>query len=498
MYATFISERLAHQSGGVFYLRIEDTDKKREVEGSLADMLRTMREFGIVIDEGPSSPEEEIGAYGPYTQSKRVAIYQTFIKDLVARGLAYPCFCDAEELQRIRDRQQEQGVNTGYYGKWAIHRRMPLDQVNEALDQGRPYVIRFQSPGQAGRQCAYTDLVKGEIHMPENEQDVVIMKSDGIPTYHFAHVIDDYLMGTTHVIRGDEWLSSVPIHHQLFEVLGFPKPAYGHIAPIMKMDGQSKRKFSKRKDPDAAASYYQLAGYPSEAIREYFMTLINAGFDGWRIAQPNELYSSFPIDIRKMSVSGALFDLNKLNDISKDVIARMEAREALDQLTAWAAQYDQPLASLLAEQDNYAISILNLGRASGKPRKDVKTWSDFKPGYGYLFDELFVPTTAMAELLPAHVPAAEARALVHDFLHDFDAADDRDTWFGKIKALAAARGYAAEMKQYKKQPDAYRGHVGDVAAVLRVALTGKVHTPDLYDMLQIMGRERIARRLAAF
>ncbi|SDW07902.1 glutamate--tRNA ligase [Paenibacillus sp. CF384] len=499
LYATQISERMAHQSGGVFYLRIEDTDRKREVEGSMEDIIRSLGYVGISMDEGLTVSGEEVGIYGPYRQSERASLYHVFIKDLIRRGLAYPCFCDADEVQAIRDKQKAAQLTPGYYGDWAVHRHWTPSQALVELEKGKPFVIRLKSPGLPDRRIKYHDLIKGEIEMPENEQDIVIMKSDGIPTYHFAHAVDDTLMGTTHIIRGDEWLASIPVHIQLFEILGFRRPEYGHLAPIMKMDGASKRKFSKRKDRDATAIYYQKEGYPSKAIAEYFMTLINSNYEEWRMNHSEAPYTDFTIDVNKLNVSGALFDMNKLNDISKDVISRYSADEVYAQASAWAASFDEELAARLSANRDYASAIFNIGRVSEKPRKDISKWSEVNDLYAYFYDEFFNRSVeAGYESLPGEISLELAQQIIREYEQSLDLGDDHDTWFGKVKAIGDQLGFAKDAKAYKKNPEAYPGHVGDVAMVVRVALSGRTMTPDLYDMMHVMGESRVRDRLKRY
>ncbi|MEF3305786.1 glutamate--tRNA ligase [Paenibacillus sp. GYB003] len=498
LYAAMISERMAHQSGGVFYVRIEDTDKKREVEGSAAELLESLKRFGIAVDEGPvGAGGTEAGSYGPYRQSDRAELYRVWIKRLIAEDLAYPCFCTEDDLQAIRDRQQAAGQATGYYGEWAVHRGMTVEQVRDRLNDGSPFVIRLKSPGSGDNRVRYTDLIKGDIELPENDQDIVLLKADGIPTYHFAHAIDDHLMGTTHVFRGDEWLSSVPIHLQLFELLGFRRPEYGHLATLMKMDGASKRKFSKRKDRDASAQYYRSEGYPSEAVREYFMTLINSDYEEWRLANPTEPLTAFRIRPDKMNVSGALFDMNKLIDVSKDVVARFGAEQVYRQTTEWAEAYDPELFRWLRGNERYAVDIFAIGRTPDKPRKDIAKWSDVKQTIAFFNDDWFDPA-ADGVPLPSAVSIGTAKRLVRSFLDTYEFADERDVWFDKVKRVAEAHGFAKETKQFKKNPESYAGHVGDVAAVIRAALTGRLQTPDLFDMMRVMGENRVRSRLEAF
>jgi glutamyl-tRNA synthetase len=498
LYATLISERLAHQSNGVFFLRIEDTDKKREIEGSLENIINSLTYFGIHFDEGPQLLGDEKGAYGPYKQSSRIQIYQVFIKHLVRNGLAYPCFCDTDDLQKIRKSQQDLKVTTGYYGQWAKHRDISFQQAEEEISNGKPFVIRLKSSGSLDRRIKYHDLVKGPIEMPENDQDIVIMKTDGLPTYHFAHAIDDYLMGTTHVIRGDEWLSSVPIHIQLFETLGFRIPEFGHIAPIMKQVGASKRKFSKRKDLDGTAEYYKEQGYPGIAISEYFMNLINSNFEEWRMVNPLQSFRDFFIYTDKMSASGALFDMNKLDDISKDVISRLTGQQVFDHLYTWSKEFDSELYSLIDKNKVYTVNILNIGRTIQKPRKDYSKWSDVKPMISFFYDEWIEKDVLNGYKLPTNVSLDVAKEIVLGFSKTYKFHNEREAWFNEMKELAAGLGFAKDMKQYKANPNNYKGHVGDVAMVIRVALTNGTNTPDLFDIMKVMGEKKVLSRMQTF
>jgi glutamyl-tRNA synthetase len=498
LYATLISERLAHQSNGVFFLRIEDTDKKREIEGSIENIINSLSYFGIHFDEGPQISGDDKGAYGPYKQSSRIQIYQVFIKHLVRNGLAYPCFCDANDLQEIRKSQQDLKLTPGYYGRWAKHRDISFQKAREEILNGKPFVIRLKSSGSSDRRITYHDLVKGPIEIPENDQDIVIMKTDGLPTYHFAHAIDDYLMGTTHVIRGDEWLSSVPIHIQLFETLGFRKPEYGHIAPIMKQVGASKRKFSKRKDLDGTAEYYKEQGYPGIAISEYFMNLINSNFEEWRMASPHLSFRDFFIHTDKMNASGALFDLNKLDDISKDVISRLMGKQVFNHLYTWSKEFDSELNSLIDKNKDYTVNILNIGRTIDKPRKDYSKLSDVKPMIAFFYDELFEKDVLSGYKLPTNVSFDVAKEIVHCFSKTYRFNNEKDALFHEIKELAGELGFAKDMKQYKANPNHYKGHVGDVAMVIRVALTNRTNTPDLFDIMKVMGEKRVLSRMQTF
>lgn len=498
LYATLISERLAHQSNGVFFLRIEDTDKKREIKGSIENIINSLLYFGIHFDEGPLLSGEDKGAYGSYRQSSRIQIYKIFIKHLVRNGLAYPCFCNTDDLQKIRISQQNLKATTGYYGRWAKHRDISFQQAKEEISNGKPFVIRLRSLGSSDKRIMYHDLVKGPIELPENDQDIVIMKTDGLPTYHFAHAIDDYLMGTTHVIRGDEWLSSMPIHIQLFETLGFRKPEYGHIAPIMKQVGASKRKFSKRKDLDGTAEYYKEQGYPGMAISEYFMNLINSDFEEWRMTNPHKSFRDFFIYTNKMNASGALLDMNKLADISKDVISRLTGIQVFDHLYTWSMEFDSELYTLMDKYKEYTINILNIGRTIKKPRKDYSKWSDVKPMIAFFYDEMFKKDVLNGYKLPPNIPFEVAREIVLGFSKTYKFNNDKDTWFHEIKELAGELGFAKDMKQYKANPNHYNGHVGDVAMVIRVALTNRTNTPDLFDIMKVMGEKRVLSRIQTF
>ena len=497
IYAALISERLAHQSGGVFYLRIEDTDKKREVKGSIPQIIKSLDYFGIRFDEGEIKPEKEIGNYGPYKQSERKELYNAFVKKLLESGIAYPCFCSTEDLDSIRVRQKTEKQLTGYYGDWAQCRNLTSEEIQQNIDAGKPSVIRLKSPGSTDGKIVYKDLVKGEIRLPENTQDIVILKSDGLPTYHFAHAVDDYLMGTTHVFRGDEWLSSVPVHLQLFDVLGWNAPFYGHISPIMKMDGTSKRKFSKRKDPEFAVSWYQEQGYTGSAVAEYLLGLANSNFEEWRLNNPHEPHDKFTITIEKMSGSGALFDINKFNDVCRNVIAVLSSHEVYDALSEWSDMYDRDFHGLISKHKDYTMKILSIGRGSNKPRKDFANLSDIKPAIFYFYDELF-DAAYVQNGLPEATNIEDAKDIIRSYIDIYDKNDDNSVWFEKIKNLCDLLGYARDMKTFKKNPSGFKGHVGDVAMVLRVALTGRTNTPDLFEIMQIMDDSRVIERLKRY
>lgn len=489
-----VSYETAKTTGGIFYVRVEDTDQKRRVEGAVGVMLDGLSYFGIEPDEGVVANGEEKGDYGPYCQSRRKRIYQAFAKRLVEEGFAYPCFCTAEELDEIRSRQEEAGEDiTGYYGKYARCRSLSLEEIKRNIDLGKPWTLRLRSPGEAGRKCVFEDMIKGRIEAQENVQDIVLLKSDGIPTYHFASVVDDHLMRTTHIVRGDEWIASCPVHIQLNRLLGFKTPKYVHVAPIMKAEGEGKRKLSKRKDPEAAVSYYSEEGYPAESVNEYMMTLANSNFEDWRRANKNEDISKFPFNIKKMSVSGALFDIAKLNDISKNVISTMTSERVFELSLKWAERYNKGLAELYKKDGERARAILNIDRENKKPRKDIAKWSDIPDYISYMFDETFEPCYELS----GNATPQLAAAVLEKYAAAVDLNDTKDEWFERIKALCPLVGCTPSVKEFKQEPESFKGHVGDVSTVIRVALTGRTNTPDLYEITRLLGKERVSERLCA-
>lgn len=491
LYAAFLSYRLAMQTGGVFYLRLDDTDTKRETAGSRDRIPAQIRQFGVDYQEGFMGSDEERGAYGPYAQTARGPIYHAFAAALVAAGMAYPCFCTEAALTDLRKAQKTAGVDLGYYGAWAKHRDMPFEDAKRRIQEGVPYVLRFRSPGKAGRRVVLEDLVKGRVAFPENVHDVVLLKTDGLPTYHFAHAVDDLLMRTTHAFRGDEWLSSVPIHLQLFAALGHPAPVYGHLAPIMKKEGESKRKFSKRRDADGHVSFYGAQGIPSAALLEYYMGLINSGYEDWRRAHPMQPVDAYPIDIRKLSVSGAVFDMQKLDHIARNVIAQMDVETELAQLLAWAGEYAPTLADVLREDMAYTRAVLCIGKETPNPRKDIGRWSDVQTVFGYFWDALLALGSDDCLQAPA------AQRLLRGYHAAYDAGLDKPAWYAQMKAVAVIAGYAPGKQTLRDDPSAYAGGMAEAAAVLRYALTGRETAPDLYDIMQVMGHERVLRRLSA-
>lgn len=493
LFSALISKLNATTTDGVFLLRIEDTDKKREIEDGVSEIIKGLRAFGVDPDEGVMGFRQESGDYGPYQQSRRAEIYHVVAKKLVEEGLAYPCFCTEEELTAIREKQEALQLDTkGYYGEWAVYRDTPFEKQKALLAEGRPYTLRLRSPGSMDKRISFDDLIKGRIEMPENVQDVVLLKQDGIPTYHFAHAVDDHFMRTTHVIRGDEWISSVPLHIQLFKVCGFRVPKYAHIAPIMKEENGGKRKLSKRKDPEAAVTYYAEQGYPKESVLEYLLTLANSNFEDWRRANPDAPQSAFPFNLKKMSTSGALFDLTKLGDVSKNVISVMTAETVFEKALAWAKDYDPQLYALLSRDSLRSTAIFDIDRGGKKPRKDIAKWDEVKDYVSYFFDELF--TVSMAEL-PDNITPDLAKDVLDAYTAAFDPADDKQQWFDRIKDLCAPLDCTPNVKEYKQNPDAFKGHVGDVSTVIRVALTGRRNTPDLYAITAILGEDTVRARL---
>ena len=493
LFAALVNRITATSTGGVFYTRIEDTDKKREIEGGIEDIISGLERFGITIDEGFVSSDKHSGDYGPYKQSERAEIYQTYAKSLIRQGLAYPCFCTAEELDEVRKIQEEQKERTGYHGKWAKHRDITYDEAKALIDEGKPYVVRLKSPGNEENRIVVDDCVKGKIEMPENDEDFVILKSDGIPTYHFAHAVDDHLMHTTHVLRGDEWISSVPKHIQLFKLLGFKPPKYGHISPIMKLDGGAKRKISKRKDPEAAVHFFAEQGYDSESVIEYLMTIAASDFEDWRRANPDKSYKDFKFNLKKMSVSGALFDSDKLNDVSKTVISKLNSGTVYNKLTDWAREFDPEFYDILTEKPDYTKAMLSIDRDVPKPRKDIAKWNEAKDYFSYFFDKLYTPDST----LPENIAPADAAEFLKKYKSVYNLSDDRQQWFDRIKQIAPEIGFASETKQYKADPQSYKGHAGDLSTVLRIAVTGRRNTPDLCSIMRVLGYDTCISRIDA-
>ena len=490
-FTSMVNRMTADATDGVFYFRLEDTDKKREVEGGADDILKGMNDFGLTIDEGFVAPGVISGDYGPYQQSQRATIYHTYVKNLVEQNLAYPCFCSEEQRQAAREAQETAKDRTGYYGKYAICRNLTPEEALEKIQQGQPYVVRLRSMGSEDHRIKFDDMIKGTIEMPENDEDIVLLKSDGIPTYHFAHAVDDHLMRTTHVIRGDEWISSVPKHLQLFKALGFKPPKYAHVSPIMVEDNGNKRKLSKRKDPQAAMHFYAQQGYPADSVLEYLLTIANSDFEDWRRGNQTAPRSAFKFNLKKMSVSGALFDLVKLNDVSKTTIARMDAKTVTDKVIAWAEEYDDAFAQLLKRDMDYTLKIFSIDRGNAKPRKDIAKWSEVPEYISFFFPE----TYENALELPEHIVPADAAAILSKYATVYNAAEDKDAWFTTVKSICEELSFCPDVKQYKADPTAWKGHVGDVSSVIRIAITGRRNTPDLCSIMQALGTDEVQKRL---
>lgn len=491
--ASFISSKAAKDTKGVFYLRIEDTDQKREVPNGIEGIVKDLKDFEIHIDEGALSREESIGEYGPYIQSERKEIYHAFIKHLISIGMAYPCFCSEEHLAEIREMQEATKSRIGYYGRYAVCRNIKIEEAYTRIKNGEKFIIRLKSPGDFEKKIVVNDLVKGKIEFPENDLDIVIMKSDGLPTYHFAHLVDDHLMRTTHVTRGDEWVSSLPIHQQLFQVFGFNPPKYAHLSPILKQEGETKRKLSKRKDPEAAMSYYAKLGIPIKAVHLYLMTIANTNFEQWYDQNKDKTLDDFKFDFKKISASGSLFDVEKLINISRNYISFLSAEEVYDNVYNWSSTYDPNLHELLEKYKEYTINIFSIERYQKKPRKDYESWSSIKKNIWYMYDELFTPNIYDFQKIKDH---EEISKILTTYLDKYyQESDDKETWFNKIKELTDELGYCSNMKEYKENPDKYKGSVADISTVIRVALTSSSMTPDLYEIMKLLGPNRIKSRI---
>lgn len=499
LYTAFMNEKLASQTNGIFYLRIEDTDDKREVEGAAESLIKTLDFFGIDFDEGVTLDGEK-GDYGPYYQSARKEIYQTYVKELIEAGKAYPCFLTEEDINKIRETQENNKLTPGIYGEYAKYRDVKIDEVKSRIDAGEDYVIRYKSDGNPEEYFHIEDGIRGEVSMPENNMDVVLLKSNGMPTYHMAHVVDDHLMRTTHVFRGEEWLASLPIHVALSNALGFELPIYCHTTVLMKMDGETKRKLSKRKDPELSLEYYKSEGYHPAAISEYLMTIINSNFEEWRMENPDAPLSDFIMTTDKMGHSGILFDLDKLMDVSKEVLVKIPANQLADFVLDWLNEYDHEKASIITGKENpnyskeYLIKALDMGRDAAKPRKDLAYAKQMVEFISYLYDELFI----IEDDLPANIAKGDVPVLLNAYLDTYDHNDPRDVWFDKIRTITDENGYAVKPKDFKKNPDDYKGHVGDVSGLIRLALVGRSNSPDIWEIQQILGEERTIKRIQDF
>ncbi len=490
LYNALIGERLAHQSNGVFYLRIEDTDNKREVEGAVETVINAMNYFGVNFDEGAVSNGDN-GSYGPYRQRQRKDIYHVFAKHLVQRGLAYPCFLTAEEIDALREQQTAVKENPGIYGKYAKYRDTSIEEVQQLIASGKEWVLRYRGT-ETDEYISVNDAIRGKVEMPRNNMDFVLLKSDGIPTYHFAHVVDDHLMRSTHVIRGEEWLSSLPMHVELFNALGWQQPIYCHTATLMKLENGGKRKLSKRKDPELALSYYQQEGISPDAIWEFLLTVLNSNFEEWRLADPDADYKDFPYSLSKMSISGALVDLDKLRNISKDVIGRMPAEKIMESWLEWCDEYNKDYADLIRKYPERTLAALNVGRNAAKPRKDLETWKQACDFMSFYYDETFKVTDEM----PAECDEATRKQFFAEYLASYDHNDDSAAWFDKVKALTDKLGFAVKPKDFKKNPDQFKGSIVHITNMLRIALTGHANAPDIHEVSHVLGEDIVRARLA--
>ena len=495
IYQAVIARKMANQTNGVFFMRVEDTDQKREVENGINQIIESLTKFDLEPDEGMISETESKGAYGPYRQSMRGDIYKAYAKYLIAQGKAYPGFETQEQLNEMREKQEAAKVRTGYYGVWATSRNLSVEEAAEKIKAGEPYIVRFKSPGREDRKIKHKDIIKGNVEFPENDQDIIIIKSDGLPTYHFAHAVDDHLMGTTIVSRGDEWLSSVPVHLQLFQELGFKAPRYAHTPTLLKNDDGNKRKISKRKDPEAAVDFYYKEGIPAQSVKEYLLNIANSTFENWRRANPDKSIDEFDFQLNKMSVSGALFDMVKLLDVSKNVISKYSAERVYDEAMAWANEFDAELAEMLSADKEYSLRVLGIERGNAKPRKDLSKWSELKYTISYMYNDKFDKN---AEFEYGKVTDKELISKITKLYVEkyFDINDDKQTWFDKMKDLAEEVGFAREVKEFKANPENWPGHVGDISTVIRVTLTGRQNTPDLYEIMQVLGKETVVERLS--
>ncbi len=491
--ACFTEGSYARQTNGVFYLRIEDTDTERTIDDGINTIIKGLSEYGVTFDEGPTSETEAIGNYGPYIQSKRKEIYQVFAKHLIEIGYAYPCFCSEEEINDLREMQMATKSRIGYYGRYAKCRNYSIDEAIAKIKNGESYVLRLKSPGDPDKTIVCHDEIRGDIIFPEYDLDIPIIKKDGLPTYHFAHLVDDHLMRTTHVIRSDEWVSSMPLHLQLFDIFGFKRPKYAHISPLNKKEGDTIRKISKRKDPEFAMSYYYEEGIPLEAVREYLAVITNSDYEEWHTNNPDKRIEDFHFEFSKMSKTGALYDMEKLYNISKNYISTLKAFELYEKILHYTKEFDLELHELLEKYKTYSINILNIEREVEKPRKDYAKYNDIRNGIWYMYDELFTNVNYEWQRI---TDKDEINNILSTYIKEFyDEDDDKETWFNKVKLLCDKLGYASNIKEYKKNPEAYKGSVADVSTVLRVSLTSKYMTPDLYEIMKLLGKDRVIERI---
>ncbi|MDP4180430.1 MAG: glutamate--tRNA ligase [Bacillota bacterium] len=496
LFASMVAMRLARQTNGVFYLRIEDTDKKREVEGGITKIVNALSKFGIYFDEGFDKDGNEFGNYGPYLQSKREEIYKSYIKSLIEKGLAYPCFCSPEEIEKQKEEQTAKDLRVGYYGTWAKCRNLSMEDIEKNIKEGKEFIIRLKSEGDIEKFIELNDLIRGNLSLPENDQDIVLMKTNGLPTYHFAHVIDDHLMKTTHVIRGEEWLPSASLHLQLFNIMGFKAPLYAHISTIRKQDGPSKRKLSKRKDPELSMEFYEKEGYPIQTVIEYLTNLANSSFEDWRKNNPLAPLEDYNIRLDNMSVSGPLFDIVKLEDISKTIIANMNTDEVFNLYNTWAKSFDADFAKIIEDNKEYYYNIFSIERGGVKPRKDFSKWSEVKNYISYFNDELFAENLVSGYIFDnLDTRREDIINTLQNYLSLYNENDNNEEWFDKIKVITDKIGYTKDMKQYKKNPGNFKGSIADVATFIRITMTNRKNTPDLHRIMIVMGKERVEKRI---
>lgn len=490
----FIARKVTRDTNGVFYLRIEDTDQKRSVENGITGMIKDLKDFDINLDEGQIDDSNYIGEYGPYIQSERLDIYNAYLKYMVINDLAYPCFLTEEELVEMRDIQEKNKERIGCYSKYAKYRDLSNEERIKRIKNGESYVIRLKSQGNFNKKIVLNDLVRGKIEFPENDMDVVLVKSNGIPVYHFAHVIDDHLMYSTHILRGEEWLSSVPVHLELFKMLGFKAPKYAHLALVMKNDNGVKRKLSKRKDPEAAVSFYHEKGIPVDAVKLYLLTIANSNFEDWMNTNKDKSIDDYRFDFKKMSISGSLFDLDKLINISRNYISKLTAEDVYCSLLNWAKEFDKEFYDILVKYKERTIKFLSIERYQKKPRKDFYAYSDVKNYIFYMYDELFID-----KYDDINIDKIFNLDILKDYVNNYyDVSDDMDTWYSKVKDLASKYNYASEVKDYKENPDKYLGHVGNICEMIRLSVTSLTMTPNLYDILKILGKDVIENRINIF
>lgn len=498
LYSALADERIAHRNGGVFYLRIEDTDEKRKVDGAVETIINVLRYFDIEFDEGAGFDDTDPrNAYGPYFQRQRVEIYHTYAKSLVERGLAYPCFCTEEELDKVRAKQEEDKILTGYYGEYATCRNLSYEEIEANIKAGKPYVLRLRSQGSPDKEITFVDAIKGEIKLPENIHDIVLLKKDGIPTYHFAHAIDDHLMRTTTVVRGGEWLASAPIHYELFHLLGFKMPAYAHTAHLMKFDEETggKRKLSKRKDPELSLDYYRKDGYHPYTMKVYLLTLLNSNFEEWHEKFPDKDINEFPFSVEKMNQSGALFDKDKLHNICKNELSKLSEEQLYDFLYDWAKENEPENVEKWFGDREKMLQILRLymGVGAKRRRKDLMYAKQIFELISYFFDG-----ESSEEMDEFKLDDDMVSKILKSYLAKYDHNDDNSVWFNKLKEIADEHGFASDMKAYKANPENFKGNVSDIAEAVRIAVTGRANTPDLWTIVHIMGEEQMTERIKKY